>query len=291
MKKNANIIDEIIEYLEVERRMGTEWIPVRKDAASTRQQGSREEKTTSVAGPAAAKKVKPRTESGDGRLPVLEKSLTVVSESEIRRRSEALREIEEEVKKCIKCSLHESRTLTVFHGGSPAARLCFVGEGPGADEDVSGIPFVGRAGKLLTKIVTAMGLRREDVYICNTVKCRPPGNRTPTREEMETCRPYLEKQLEILNPDIIVALGLPAAQMLVKGISSISKNRGRLMEYRRTPVLLTYHPAYLLRNPPAKKLVWEDMKLVHKILSSGRFEKEVVKSDPGASLSLFEKKS
>jgi len=169
----------------------------------------------------------------------------------------------------VRCTLHEGRRNTVFHDGNPSARICFVGEGPGVDEDASGVPFVGKAGQLLTKIIEAMGLGRENAYICNTVKCRPPGNRTPAPEEMQACWPYLEKQLEIVKPEIIVALGLPAAQMLVKGIVSISRSRGRWMEYRRIPVMLTYHPAYLLRNPAAKKLVWEDMKMVHEALVRG----------------------
>ena len=305
MKKPPNILDSIIDYLDVERQMGTAWVPTGKGGAARTPPatGGGEEAAASPPEDSVPPPPPPRQperaaavpSTVERSLPAIARALGTTDAEELRRRARALDEIDAAVRACRKCVLHEQRTKTVLQDGSPAARIAFVGEGPGADEDASGVPFVGRAGRLLTKIVEAMGLRREDVYICNTVKCRPPGNRTPARDEMETCWPYLEKQLEIVKPDLIVALGLPAAQMLVKGVASISRNRGRWMEYRRTPVMLTYHPAYLLRNPSAKRLVWEDMKLVHEALVKGKAEIEVPALSPaaapaGTTLSLFGKK-
>jgi DNA polymerase len=154
----------------------------------------------------------------------------------------------------------------VFGVGNPNARLLFFGEAPGADEDRLGEPFVGRAGQLLTKIIEACTLRREDVYIMNVLKCRPPGNRNPTSEEAANCRPFFERQLEIIQPEYIVCLGSIAATTLLDTNASIGRLRGQFHDYRGIPVLATYHPAYLLRNPSAKKLVWEDMKMLMKAM-------------------------
>jgi len=181
-------------------------------------------------------------------------------------RAELLEAIDVEVRACRKCRLCEARTKTVFGVGDPCARLCFVGEGPGADEDRQGEPFVGRAGQLLNKIIAAMGLKRSEVYIANTVKCRPPENRTPLPEEMQSCSPYLVRQLEAITPQVIVALGRPAVQDLLGTTQSMSDVRGRFHRYRGIPVVPTYHPAYLLRNPSAKKQTWDDMRLVMKFL-------------------------
>jgi DNA polymerase len=168
---------------------------------------------------------------------------------------------EQEVLGCTKCeALVRNRTQTVFGVGNPDAELCFVGEAPGADEDAQGEPFVGAAGQLLNKIIVACKMRREDVYICNILKCRPPGNRTPLPDEVANCSAYLERQLEIMQPKFICALGACAAQALLKTTAGIGKLRGKFHDYRGVPVLCTYHPAYLLRNPAAKKDVWEDMK-------------------------------
>jgi len=166
---------------------------------------------------------------------------------------------------CRRCRLCEGRNQIVFGDGDPKARLVFVGEGPGADEDASGLPFVGRAGKLLDKIIEAMGLQRRQVYIANIVKCRPPGNRTPTPDEVEACAPFLKAQLAILRPRIIVALGATAATNLTGTVSAMSGLRSRFHPLKwdpEIPVMPTYHPAYLLRNPDAKRLVWDDMKKV-----------------------------
>lgn len=166
---------------------------------------------------------------------------------------------------CHACPLSETRNKVVFGEGSGRSGLMFVGEGPGADEDRTGRPFVGRAGDLLTRMIVAMGLKREDVYIANTVKCRPPGNRVPTPAERASCFPYLQEQIRILNPRFMILLGQTAAQALLPDSESISRLRGtecRITDFPDIRVIPTYHPAYLLRNPEAKKVVWKDLQTV-----------------------------
>ena len=171
--------------------------------------------------------------------------------------------IQTEVAACTLCDeLASTRTQTVFGVGNPKARLCFLGEAPGADEDRQGEPFVGRAGQLLTKIIEACTLQRSDVYILNVLKCRPPGNRTPLPHEVENCRSFLDRQLALIQPEYICCLGAVAAQTLLQTETTIGKLRGTIHDYRGIGVLCTYHPAYLLRNPAAKKDVWEDMKIL-----------------------------
>lgn len=172
---------------------------------------------------------------------------------------------------CKRCGLCKERNEIVFGAGAPKATLMFVGEGPGADEDKQGLPFVGRAGQLLNKIIEAMGLNREDVYIANIVKCRPPGNRVPTPDEIEKCLPFLKAQIELVKPSMIVSLGLTASRALTQTESNMGNLRGQFhsIPWKKSIKLMpTYHPAYLLRNPSAKKIVWEDMKLVKNELSS-----------------------
>ena len=173
---------------------------------------------------------------------------------------------------CSRCKLHGlGRRQIVFGVGNPEADLMFVGEAPGADEDIQGEPFVGRAGQLLTKIIEAIGLERKDVYIANVIKCRPPGNRNPEPDEVEQCEPFLFRQIDIIRPRVVVALGKFAAQCLLKTDAPITRIRGREFTYRDAVLIPTYHPAYLLRNPSAKRDVWEDMKRVRAILAeSGR---------------------
>jgi DNA polymerase len=183
----------------------------------------------------------------------------------LEQRRHALQLLADEIKTCRKCpELVCSRTQTVFADGQPEVELCFVGEAPGGDEDVQGLPFVGAAGQLLNRIIAACGMKREEVYICNILKCRPPGNRTPLPNEAMNCRPFLERQLELVRPKFICALGTCAAQNLLQTTLSMAKLRGRLHDYRGIPVLCTYHPAYLLphRSPEKKKDVWEDMKFL-----------------------------
>jgi len=171
--------------------------------------------------------------------------------------------LQEEVSGCTLCKeLAATRTQTVFGVGNPSARLVFFGEAPGADEDARGEPFVGRAGQLLTKIIEACTLKRSDVYILNTLKCRPPGNRNRTTDEAANCRPYFERQLEIIQPEYICCLGSVAAQNLLETTESIGRLRGKFHAYRGMKVIATYHPAYLLRNPSAKRQVWDDMQML-----------------------------
>ena len=170
---------------------------------------------------------------------------------------------------CCRCKLAGlGRTQIVFGVGNPRADLMFVGEAPGADEDIQGEPFVGRAGQLLTKIIEAIGMRREDVFIANVLKCRPPGNRNPEPDEVEQCEPFLHRQIDIVKPKVIVALGKFAAQCLLKTNDPITRLRGKEFKYRDAILMPTYHPAYLLRTPSAKRQVWEDMKRVKSILDS-----------------------
>ena len=176
---------------------------------------------------------------------------------------DSLEIIQKEVAACRLCAeLATTRTQTVFGVGNPHARLCFLGEAPGADEDRQGEPFVGRAGQLLTKIIEACRMAHSDVYILNVLKCRPPGNRNPLPEEAANCRGFLDRQLALIRPEFICCLGSVAAKSLLDTETPISRMRGRFFDYRGIAVLCTYHPAYLLRNPAAKKDVWEDMKLL-----------------------------
>ena len=186
----------------------------------------------------------------------------------LRSNDQSLEAIRLDIGDCVRCKLHVARTNIVFGEGNPQAKLVFVGEGPGADEDASGRPFVGRAGQLLNKIIEAIGLRREDVYICNVVKCRPPGNRTPERNEVATCEPFLFRQLAYIQPKVIVVLGLPAFQCLLKSKDSMSRSRGQWREWNGIKVMPTFHPAYLLRSPEKKRETWEDMKKVRDYLAS-----------------------
>ena len=180
---------------------------------------------------------------------------------------QTLSEIREELGDCTRCRLCETRKNIVFGEGNPRARLVFVGEGPGRDEDSQGRPFVGRAGQLLTKIIQAMKLERKDVYICNVVKCRPPGNRNPEPDEVASCEPFLIKQIESINPEVIVSLGSVATGLMLKLKNfKMGQLRGTFHQYGNSKLMITYHPAALLRNPAFKKPVWEDMKLVMKEL-------------------------
>ena len=182
---------------------------------------------------------------------------------------EALDMIRTEIGDCTRCKLHTlGRRQIVFGVGNPSADLMFVGEAPGADEDIQGIPFVGRAGQLLTKIIEAIELRREDVYIANVIKCRPPENRNPDPDEVDTCEPFLFQQIDAIKPKVIVALGTFAAKALLKTQDSISRLRGRVYDYRGAKLIATFHPAFLLRSPDRKRDVWEDMKKVRAILQA-----------------------
>jgi uracil-DNA glycosylase family 4 len=181
----------------------------------------------------------------------------------------ALAAVRADIGDCTRCKLHGlGRKQIVFGVGNPAADLMFVGEAPGGDEDIQGIPFVGRAGQLLTKIIEAIGLKRDEVYIANVIKCRPPQNRNPEQDEVETCEPFLFRQIDIIKPKVIVALGTFAARTLLRTSDPISRLRGRVYDYRGAKLIPTFHPAYLLRNPSSKRDVWEDMKQARRLLTT-----------------------
>ncbi len=201
---------------------------------------------------------------------------SAISSSELHKRGQpptepdpatALRLIREDIGDCIRCRLHkQGRKQIVFGVGNPRAELMFIGEAPGADEDEQGEPFVGRAGQLLNNMIKAMGISREDVYIANIIKCRPPGNRTPERDECETCSPFLMRQIEVIAPKAIVALGAVAAKTLLAVNAPMSELRGRWYDFRGTKLAVTYHPAFLLRDPRQKKEAWKDLQMVMKEL-------------------------
>ncbi len=181
--------------------------------------------------------------------------------------NDSLERIREDIgPNCMRCKLHKARTQIVFGVGNLKAQLVFVGEGPGRDEDIQGEPFVGRAGKLLTQMIEAMGLRRPDVYICNVVKCRPPENRLPENDEIATCSPFLLRQLAVIQPKVICCLGACSAQTLLQTNQGISRFRGEWFDFRGSKLIATYHPAYLLRNPAAKGEVWKDLQKVMAVL-------------------------
>jgi DNA polymerase len=176
-------------------------------------------------------------------------------------RAAALQIIRDEIGDCTRCALHKGRNKIVFGDGSPAARLMFVGEGPGADEDAQGLPFVGKAGQLLNNMITAMGLKREEVYIANVVKCRPPSNRVPEPDEGAICSPFLFRQIDVVRPQVLVALGATAATWLLGARQPLAGLRGRVHAVRGTQLIVTYHPAYLLRDPRQKKEAWADLQI------------------------------
>ena len=197
----------------------------------------------------------------------LKTSRRTVIRGTARDNTQELQQLREKVIRCTKCDeLVQNRHSVVFGSGSPHAKLVFVGEAPGAEEDRQGLPFVGPAGQLLTKMIEAIGLKREEVFIANVLKCRPPGNRTPKPEEIKNCEPYLVKQLGLIQPNLICALGTFAAQTLLKTATPISSLRGKIHDYHGIPVLCTFHPAYLLRNPSEKRKSWEDLKKLRSLL-------------------------
>ena len=206
--------------------------------------------------------------------PIARASLPIISaapgptlfEAAERVAGETLEDIRADIGDCTRCRLHKARKKLVFGVGNPKAELVFVGEGPGHDEDVQGEPFVGRAGKLLTQMIEAMSLRREDVYICNVVKCRPPENRLPEKDEIATCSPFLLRQLASIQPKVICCLGACSAQTLLATNQGISRYRGEWFDFRGSKLIATYHPAYLLRNPAAKGEVWKDLQKVMAVL-------------------------
>jgi uracil-DNA glycosylase family 4 len=214
----------------------------------------------------ALKPTAPGTPASAKNLPLPVVDSPSLFASSMRIAGDSLAKTREDLGECTRCKLHSTRHSIVFGDGNPKAELVFVGEGPGADEDEQGLPFVGRAGKLLTQMIEAMGLQRKDVYICNVVKCRPPGNRQPEEDEVRECSPFLMRQIDVIAPKVIVCLGATAAKTLLQTNRGISQFRGEWLEFRGRKLMATYHPAYLLRNPPAKSEVWKDLQKVMAVL-------------------------
>jgi uracil-DNA glycosylase len=214
-------------------------------------------------------------------MPLMPKapSLPIVEEPKkklaVKDKAAALAAIQKDIGPCTRCSLSKARNTIVFGDGDPNARLMFVGEGPGADEDAQGLPFVGRAGQLLNNMIAAMGLRRDQVYIANIVKCRPPQNRVPEPAEAHTCVPFLYRQIDVIGPEVIVALGSTAATYLLGAKSPLSALRGRIHQVRGAKLIVTYHPAFLLRDPRQKKEAWADLQIAMAELGLAKSAKDV----------------
>jgi DNA polymerase len=266
-ENNERLRSVLLGRLESLQRSGVEQLPRARARAASSEPASttvaeverepiREETPMARAATGTATK---KNESSSGRSRADGASLEVAAPSS----AATLEVLQNQVASCTQCQeLATTRTQTVFGVGNLRARLCFMGEAPGADEDRLGEPFVGRAGQLLDKIIEACQLKREDVYILNMLKCRPPGNRNPAPDELANCRPFLERQLDLIEPEYICCLGAVASQNLLGVTTPIGKLRGKLHAYRGAQVVCTYHPAYLLRNPAAKKDCWDDMKFL-----------------------------
>ena len=201
----------------------------------------------------------------EGRDFVVPTEVKIAAPQEVEGGPAELESFRQEICECTRCPLGSTRQQFVFGAGNPNADIVFVGEAPGAEEDRAGEPFVGVAGQLLTRIIEAMHLRREEVYICNVLKCRPPNNRDPSPQEIETCKPYLERQIDVIRPKVICTLGRFASQTLLQSVESMGRLRGRVHDYRGIPLVCTYHPAALLRNPQWKRPTWEDMRQVRRL--------------------------
>ncbi len=258
-----NILDHFREYLKYQSQIGVERIsidpPIKKPDGTTDRTITTKKSVKTLAEPAS------KTERMERKTIIRTANQPDIFESGTK---QTLEEIRNELGECTRCKLHEGRTNIVFGDGNPNAKLVFVGEGPGRDEDIQGKPFVGRAGKLLTKIIAAMGLDRQDVYICNVVKCRPPENRNPEADEVAACRPFLLKQIRAIDPEVIVCLGSVATSLLLQLKNPrMGDLRGQFHEYGNSKLMITYHPAAILRNPNFRKPVWEDIKLVMKELN------------------------
>ncbi|UCD34100.1 MAG: uracil-DNA glycosylase [Nitrospiraceae bacterium] len=233
----ADIVTELRKAMEFYRELGFDFLPLKGDVPVGPE---------CARVPAGNAHTAPVADAGD---PCPDRQGSLVS-------------LRDEIGDCRRCRLWQGRKNIVFGEGNSCAKLMFIGEGPGRDEDIQARPFVGSAGKLLTSLITKLGLKREDVYIANIVKCRPPGNRNPEVDEISTCIPFVEKQIDIISPQVIVCLGKISAQALLRSSIPISRMRGSFFHFRTIPVMPTFHPAYLLRNPKDKWLTWEDMQKV-----------------------------
>jgi len=262
MSERAEILDGIRRALRALRADGLDWIGPRPPVALAAPEPRRAAAAPVTPAPGFRPRVAPLA------LPDPEQQGPVARE-----RARRLLEIREDLGACMRCGLCETRSSIVFGEGNPEAPVVFVGEGPGEEEDRSGRPFVGRAGELLTRIIASVGWRREDVYICNIVKCRPPGNRDPRLEEVAMCQPFLERQIRAIEPVAIVTLGKPATSTLLGRPVSITRVRGQWLDWSGFPVMPTFHPAYLLRNytRETRQLVWDDLKSVRaRVEAAGR---------------------
>jgi DNA polymerase len=251
MKDKALLAEEIAGHLKLYNDLGVRWIQRAEGREGPMPlEAKKQREPVSAAQPASPQKTQ-------------YKSMEYTSMfDQVSSGEESLDDIRNDLGECVRCKLAPTRKNIVFGSGNPRAELMFVGEAPGADEDEQGLPFVGRAGQLLTKIIEAMGMTREEVYICNILKCRPPNNRNPEADEIAACEPFLFRQIESVKPKVICALGAFGAQTLLRTTESIGRLRGKLIDYRGVALMATYHPAYLLRNPIEKRKVWEDMQLI-----------------------------
>lgn len=252
--QREQIIDYVVDTLERWTREGTHWMP--KPSARTTTTPTETITAPPVAKEAAPKKTEYAAIAGD----------PVPAANAAGPTNDSIAKITTDLHDCQRCKLSKGRTNIVIGRGNPKAELMFIGEAPGRDEDIQGQPFVGRAGKLLDKIIAAMGFDREEIYIANIVKCRPPENRAPEPDEIKSCSPFLKRQIDIINPKVICTLGGYAAQTLLTTEERISTLRGQFRELNGRPVMPTYHPAFLLRNPEMKKFVWEDVQKICKRL-------------------------
>jgi uracil-DNA glycosylase len=255
MKDEDQLGKQILEHLKLHRELGVRW--VRVGALPKKELSGKETRRSAAA--ARSKEV-----------PVSAARVETQDFPTFHQHTESLETIRAELRDCKRCKLAPTRKNIVFGSGNPRAELMFVGEAPGADEDEQGLPFVGRAGQLLTKIIEAIELRRDEVFICNILKCRPPGNRNPETDEIAACEQFLFRQIAAIKPRVICALGAFGAQTLLRTTEPISRLRGKLLDYRGVKLMATFHPAYLLRNPNEKRKVWEDMQVVRDYLRSVR---------------------
>lgn len=273
MSERERLAPEILGHLKLYSGLGVRWVHVPRKAARriTAPAAGSQSPGPSAAGRIVRPTPKPASPSRPGTAAPVATQKTIAGFSILDRASvaeESLDKIRADLGDCRRCKLAPARKNIVFGSGNPRADLMFVGEGPGSDEDMQGLPFVGRAGQLLTRIIEAMDMRREDVYICNVVKCRPPDNRTPEADEIEACRPFLLRQIASVKPKVICALGAVGAQVLLETNEPIGKLRGRLLDLGGVKMMATYHPAYLLRNPIEKRKVWEDVRIIRDYLRS-----------------------
>ena len=259
MSERSGLAAEIIRYLEFYRALGVRWLSSGENISVRK---------TLSSGKGGSSPSRPAATMPPAHVPAAPRQYGVPRSmfDAVPEKDETLQEIREDLGDCRRCKLAAGRRNIVFGSGNPRAELMFVGEAPGADEDEQGLPFVGRAGQLLTRIIEAIEMSRADVYICNILKCRPPGNRNPESDETGACEPFLLRQIAAIKPKVICALGTFGAQALLRTKEPISRLRGQFIEYRGARLMATFHPAYLLRNPGEKRKVWEDVQKIRDYL-------------------------